>query len=101
MSIMLYKLYKSKQISTDVIYDDSFEDFSKIYKKYDVQVLGGGTNVDDNSEMYLMVVYKDKTHYEQTVEKLREDPTYKELSEKLQEKRESIEIITLESSYEY
>ena len=98
---MLYKLYKSKQKSTDVIYDDSFEDFSKIYKKYDVQVLGGGTNVDDKSEMYLMVVYKDKTHYEQTVEKLQADPTYQELSKKLQEKRDSIEVITLESSYEY
>ncbi|MHA2255853.1 MAG: hypothetical protein ACXAAM_07265 [Candidatus Heimdallarchaeaceae archaeon] len=98
---MLYKLYKSKQKSTDVIYDDSFEDFSKIYKKYDVQVLGGGTNVDDNSEMYLMVVYKDKNHYEETVKKLQTDPTYQELSKNLQEKRESIEVITLESSYEY
>jgi hypothetical protein len=98
---MLYKLYKSKQKSTDVSYDDSFEDFSKIYKKYDVQVLGGGTNVDDNSEMYLMIVYKDKNHYEQTVKKLQSDPTYQELSKNLQEKRESIEVITLESSYEY
>ena len=98
---MLYKLYKSKQKSTDVVYDDSFEEFSKIYKKYDVQILGGGNNVDDKSEMYLMVVYKDKDHYEETVAKLRADPTYQELSKKLQEKRDSIEVITLESSYEY
>ena len=98
---MLYKLYKQKNKTTDEIYDDSFAEFSKIYKKYDVQVLGGGTNVDDSSEMYLMVVYKDKTHYEETVEKLRADSTYNELSKKLQEKREGIEVITLESSYEY
>ena len=76
---MLYKLYKSKQKSTDVIYDDSFEEFSKIYKKYDVQVLGGGTNVDDSSEMYLMVVYKNKNHYEETVKKLQADSLIKDL----------------------
>jgi len=98
---MLYKLYKAKNKTTDVIYDDSFEEFSKIYKKYDVQVLGGGTNVEDNSEMYLMIVYKDKNHYEETVKKLQADPTYNDLSKKLQESRESIEVITLESSYEY
>ncbi len=98
---MLYKLYKSKTNTTESIYDDSFEEFSKVYKKYDVQVLGGGTNVDDNSEMYLMIVYKDKKHYEETVKKLRVDQTYNELSKKLQETRESIETITLESSYEY
>ena len=98
---MLYKIYKAKNKTTDEIYDDSFECFSKVYKKYDVQVLGGGTNVDDNSEMYLMVVYKDKYHYEETVKKLQTDPTYIDLSKKLQEQRESIEVITLESSYEY
>ena len=98
---MLYKLYKAKNKSTEDIYDDSFEGFSKVYKKYDVQVLGGGTNVDDNSEMYLMVVYKDKNHYEETVKKLKADSTYIELSKKLQETRESIDVITLESSYEY
>ncbi|NPD88732.1 MAG: hypothetical protein HGN29_08400 [Asgard group archaeon] len=98
---MLYKLYKAKNKTTEEIYDYSFEGFSSIYKKYDVQVLGGGTNVDDTSEMYLMVVYKDKKHYEETVKKLQADPTYIELSKKLQEQRESIEVITLESSYEY
>ena len=98
---MLYKLYKAKNKSSEDIYDDSFEGFSKVYKKYDVQVLGGGTNVDDNSEMYLMVVYKDKNHYEETIKKLKADPTYVELSKKLQETRESIDVITLESSYEY
>jgi len=98
---MLYKLYKSKVKPTEVTYEDSFEDFSKIYKKYDVQILGGGTNTEDNSEMYLMVAYKDEDHYKQTVEKLHSDSTYQELSKKLQETRESIEVITLESSHEY
>jgi len=97
---MLYKLYKAKNKSSDPIYDDSFEDFSKVYKKYDVQVLGGGTNVDNKSEMYLMVVYKDNAHYEETVKKLRADPKYIELTKKLEESRESVEVITLESSYD-
>ncbi len=97
---MLYKLYKAKNKSTDPVYEDSFDEFSKIYKKYDVQVLGGGTNVDDKSEMYLMTVYKDQAHYEETVKKLRTDPKYIELTKKLEERRESIEVITLESSYE-
>ena len=97
---MFYKLYKSIQKTADIIYDDSYEEFSKIYKKYDVKVLGGGTNVDNPREMYLMVVYKDKTHYEETVKKLQNDPKYAELSKELQERRESIEITTLESSYE-
>ena len=99
--VMLYKLYKAKNKTSDEIYDDSFEGFSDVYKKYDVQVLGGGTNVDDNSEMYLMVVYKDKKQYEETIKKLQADPTYVNLSKKIQEQRESIEVITLESSHEY
>lgn len=97
---MLYKIYKAKTKSTDPGYEDNFGDFSKVYKKYDVQVLGGGTNVDDKSEIFLMVVYNDKSHYEETVKKLKADSTYQELSKKLQETRESIEVITLESSYE-
>ena len=94
---MYYKLYKSKNKTTDFGYDESFSEFNKIYKKYDVQVLGGGANVEDRREMYLLTLYKDKTHYEETVKKLRDDPKYMELSKKLQEDRESIEVITLES----
>ena len=97
MSTMYYKLYKSKNKTTEVSYDESFSEFNKIYKKYDVKVLGGGTNVEDRREMYLLTLYKDKTHYEETVKKLREDPKYIELSKKLEVGRESIEVITLES----
>ena len=97
MSTMYYKLYKTKTKTTDVSYDESFSEFNKIYKKHDVQVLGGGTNVEDRREMYLMTLYKDKSHYEETVNKLRDDPRYMELSKKLEEGRESIEVITLES----
>ncbi len=96
---MIYKLYKSIQKEADVIYDDSFDEFSKIYKKYDVNVLGGGTNADNTREMYLMVAYKDKSHYDETVKKLRNDPKYQELTKKLEERRNSIEVITLESEY--
>ncbi|GAI76402.1 unnamed protein product, partial [marine sediment metagenome] len=49
------------------------------------------------SEMYLLTLYKNKSHYEETVKKLKSDPKYMELSKKLEEGRESIEVITLES----
>lgn len=97
---MIYKLYKSIQKDADIIYDDSFEEFNKIYKKYDVQVLGGGTNVDNPREVYFMVVYKDQTHYDETVKQLKNDQKYSELSKTLQESRDSIEVTTLESSYQ-
>lgn len=97
MSTMYYKLYKSRNKTTDIGYDESFSEFNKIYKKHDVQVLGGGTNVEDPHEMYLLTLYKNKSHYEETVKKLRDDPKYVELTKKLQEDRESIEVITLES----
>ena len=94
---MYYKLYKTKTKTTDVSYDASFSEFNKIYQKHDAQVLGGGANVEDRREMYLMTLYKNKLHYEETVNKLRDDPKYMELSKKLEEGRESIEVITLES----
>ncbi len=100
MFVMFYKLYKSTQKTSEVIYDDSYEEFSKVYEKFGVKVLGGGTNVANPSEAYFMTVYKDKKHYEETVKKLQSDPKYIELSKDLQERRESIEVITLESSYE-
>lgn len=98
MSTMYYKLYKSITKTKDVSYDESFSEFNEIYKKHDVQVLGGGANVEDSREMYLLTLYKNKTHYDETVKKLRNDPKYMELSKKLEEGRESIEVITLESN---
>ena len=97
---MLYKLYRSKHKSSDPVYDDSFSEFNKLYKKYDVKVVGGGTNIENPQEEYFMTVYKNKAHYEETVSKLRNDPKYQELTKKLEDRRDSIEVITLESEYE-
>ena len=99
LSIMLYKLYKAKNKIADNDFDNSYKGFIDTYKKYDVQVVGGGSNIDDPYEMHIMIAYKDKNHYEETVKKLQSDSTYIKLSKKLQEKRESIEVVTLESSY--
>ncbi len=96
---MLYKLYKARNKTADSDFDESYKEFIDSYKKYDVQVVGGGSNIDDPHEMYIMIAYKDKNHYEETVKKLQKDSNYIEQSKKLHELRESIDVVTLESSY--
>ncbi|MHA1198395.1 MAG: hypothetical protein ACTSQF_03490 [Candidatus Heimdallarchaeaceae archaeon] len=99
LSAMLYKLYKARNKTAGTDFNESYRDFIDTYKKYDVQVVGGGSNIDDSHEMYIMIAYKDEKHYKETVEKLKSDSTYIEQSKKLHELRESIDVVTLESSF--
>ncbi|NHJ49576.1 MAG: hypothetical protein FK733_17435 [Asgard group archaeon] len=92
---MIYKVYKIRFKSPDEAYAENFKEFNKLYTKYDVDVKLGGVNAKDPNEVYYITVYKDENHYEETVKKLQSDSTYAELTVKLEDTRESIDVITL------
>ncbi|MFX1533343.1 MAG: hypothetical protein ACFFDI_03845 [Promethearchaeota archaeon] len=94
---MIFKLYKTRYKEGQDSDFERFKGFLDFYKEYGVQVVGGGINVDDPLENYLMTTYKDKVHYEETVAKMQSDPKYQELTQQLQEVRDSVEITTLEA----
>ena len=94
--IMIFKLYKIRYKTADAVKDSSFQEFNEVYKKYDVKLLGGGYNADDHHEISFMTVYKDEDHYKDTVQKLQNDSKYIELTKKLEESREDVQVKTLE-----
>ena len=49
----------------------------------------------DPLEGYLITAYRDTAHYEDAVAQMRENKRYNELSEELQETRESVKVVTL------
>ena len=93
---MIYKLYKVKYKSADAANDSNFEEFNEIYKKYGINMVGGGINMKDPLEVYFMSEYKDEEHYKESIKKLQSDPRYIELSKMLNDNREHIEVISLE-----
>lgn len=93
---MIYKLYKMKYKTADAVHENSYKEFDEIYKKYDVKMVGGGYNSEDHKVIYFMSVYNDEDHYKETVKKLQSDPTYIELTKKLEVNREDIKVKTLE-----
>ena len=93
---MIYKLYKMKFKNADSVHENSYKEFDEVYQKYDVKLVGGGYNSKDHKELYFMSVYNDEDHYKETVEKLKSDPTYIELSKKLEVDREDVQVKTLE-----
>jgi len=93
---MIYKLYKVKYKTAEVANDSNLDEFTKIYEKYNVKMLGGGINAKDPLEVYFMSVFEDEDHYQESVKKLHSDPKYIELSKKLNDDRESVEVISLE-----
>ena len=93
---MIFKLYKMKFTTADAVKDSSFQEFNEIYKKYDVKLVGGGYNSKDHQEIYFMSVFNDEDHYKETTQKLQSDPKYVELTKKLEEHREDVDVKTLE-----
>ncbi|MFX1254017.1 MAG: hypothetical protein ACFFCZ_20560 [Promethearchaeota archaeon] len=93
---MIFKLYKTRYKAGHDSDIERFKEFIEFYKEYGVQIVGGGVNVDNPLENYLITTYRDKVHYAETVAKLQSDPKYQELTQQLQEVRESVEVTTLE-----
>jgi len=82
--------------TADAVHESSYKEFDEVYKKYDVKLVGGGYNAKDHKEIYFMSVYNDEDHYKETTKKLQSDPTYIELSKKLEENREDVQVKKLE-----
>ena len=96
---MLYKLYIDRSKPEGQIAESEmervFKGFQEIYDEYGVKVIGAWNNADDPLEGYLITAYKDEAHYEEAVAKMRANKKYQELSEKLQDSRESVQVVTL------
>ncbi len=94
---MLCKLYIAKY--KDGIPDDNrFKDFEKFYEENGVKVIGGWENADDKNELYFMMGYQDQSHYDDFVDKMKNNARYQELSEELGKERESVKVVTLNQS---
>ncbi|MFQ5819662.1 MAG: hypothetical protein ACE5I5_06720 [Candidatus Heimdallarchaeota archaeon] len=93
---MLYKLYKTRYPAGNRPDLERFKEFQKIYKEHGVKVIGGWQNVNDPQETWFMTAYRDKAHFDEALAKMQADPKYMEMSKKLQEARDSIEVTTLE-----
>jgi hypothetical protein len=98
---MLYKLYIDRSKPEGQIKDSEmervFRGFQEIYREYGVKVVGAWNNADDPLEGYLITAYRDEAHYEEAVAKMRVNKRYQELSEQLQDSRESVKVVTLTS----
>ncbi|MHA1557405.1 MAG: hypothetical protein ACTSPM_10790 [Candidatus Heimdallarchaeota archaeon] len=93
---MIYKLYNMKYKTADAVSVNDYDEFNVIYKKYGVKLVGGGYNTKDHKEIYFISVYNDDNHYDETIQKLQSDPKYIELTKKLEQNREDVQIKTLE-----
>ena len=69
--------------------------FEEVYKKHNVDVLGFWEVADNPTEAYYIVKYESDADYKDTVEKLRADTRYQELSSKLNEIRLEMESTKL------
>ena len=98
---MLYKLYIDRSKPEGQIKDSEmervFKGFQEIYEEYGVKVVGAWNNADDPLEGYLITAYRDAAHYEEAVAKMRVNKRYQELSEELQDSRESVKVVTLKT----
>ena len=96
-SYMIYKLYKerSKGLRDQPVGLDLFEEFNKIYEANDVKVVGVWQNIEDPNEVYFMTAFRSEEHYQNFVATVKQDSTYLNMSAKIEEDRESIEVTTL------
>jgi len=98
---MLYKLYIDRSKAEAQIKDSEmarvFKGFQEIYEEYGVKVVGAWNNADDPLEGYLITAYRDAAHYEEAVAKMRVNKRYQELSEELQDSRETVKVVTLKT----
>ena len=96
---MFYRLYRNRY-HPGKKFDDAkmqrvYKGFQEIYEKHGVKVIGAWENADDTDETYLITAYRDEAHYEEAVAKMREDPTYQELSKTFEGTREMLGVVTL------
>ena len=96
---MFYRLYRNRYLQGKK-FDDAkmqrvYKGFQEIYEKNGVKVIGAWENADDADGTYLMTAYRDEAHYEEAVAKMRENPTYQELSKTFKGARELLEVVTL------
>ncbi|MHA1211898.1 MAG: hypothetical protein ACTSSH_05495 [Candidatus Heimdallarchaeota archaeon] len=82
--------------TADAAHDNGYKEFSEVYEKYDVKLVGGGYNSEDHKEISFMSVYNDEDHYKETIDKLKSDSAYIKLSKKLEVNREDVRVKTLE-----
>ncbi len=82
--------------TADAVSNSEYNEFDVLYKKYGVKLVGGGYNAKDHQEIYFISVYNDENHYKETTQKLQSDPKYIELTKKLEESREDVQVKTLE-----
>ena len=69
--------------------DELISEFEAVYKKHNVDILGAWANEDDPSEIFYQSKYESEEDYKRTVEELRNDADYAELTTKLEEIRVS------------
>ena len=93
---MHYKLYRINY-KNEIPQNTGFDDFRKFYEENGVKVVGGWENVEKKNELYFMTGYRDQEHYKSFVTSMKENSRYKELTEKLNEERESVDVTTLSS----
>ena len=98
---MLYKLYIDRSKPGEQLKDSEmervFKGFQEVYGEYGVKVIGAWNNADDPLEGYLITAYRDVAHYEEAVAKMRVNKRYQELSEELQDSRETVKVVTLKT----
>jgi GTP cyclohydrolase I len=96
---MFYKLYRDRwhpgKKFDDAKMERVYKGFQEIYKRHGVKVIGAWDNADDTDEGFLITAYRDAAHYEETVAKMREDPTYQELSKTFEGTREMLEVVNM------
>ena len=92
----IYMLYHSKvkEGKTESL-NELRKGFEEVYKKHNVDVVGFWEVADNPTEAYYLVKYESDSDYKDTVEKLRADARYQELSSKLNEIRLEMESTKL------
>jgi hypothetical protein len=101
MIMDIYMLYHSKvKEGKNENLEELRKGFEEVYKKHDVNIVGFWEVADKPTEAYYIVKYKDDADYKATVEKLRADTRYQELSTKLNEIRLDMESTKLKPMWE-
>jgi tRNA-dihydrouridine synthase len=70
-------------------------EFMNIYEKHDVDIMGYWQDRERPHVSYYMARYEDEDQYTETVQKLKEDKKYSELTDKLNEIRTDFEATRL------
>ena len=90
---MLYKLYKNTFSRSPPPERRAL--FSKLYRKYGVELLGVWKNKDNPLEYYMLTKYRDEAHYLDFVNQVKQMPEYVQMTRKVDEVRISASVIDL------